>query len=139
MARPTGFEPVTLGLEGLREGRPGGASRSQRVGIVRVDAGERVQDSQPVGHFSKDFVPVVSPREQASAGPVSTPPARLEVIRGGADNLLTVRQVAERLSVSTATVYKLCERGELPHCRVGNSIRVAPEALRALVAKSVGG
>ena len=76
---------------------------------------------------------MVSPRKATSEGPASTPPARLEVIRGGADNLLTVRQVAERLSVSTATVYKLCERGELPHCRVGNSIRVAPEALRVLV------
>ena len=40
---------------------------------------------------------------------------------------LTVREVAQRLGVSTATVYALCRRGELGHCRVSNAIRV-PEA-----------
>ncbi|MBK7858417.1 MAG: helix-turn-helix domain-containing protein [Archangiaceae bacterium] len=43
--------------------------------------------------------------------------------------LLTVRQVAERLAVSTATVYALVGRGELEHARVSNAIRVSPEAL----------
>jgi excisionase family DNA binding protein len=45
--------------------------------------------------------------------------------------LLTVREVAARLAVSTATVYALCERGELPHARVANSIRVAESDLAA--------
>jgi excisionase family DNA binding protein len=43
--------------------------------------------------------------------------------------LLTVREVAARLRVSTATVYKLCERGDLGHVRVLNSIRVPPHEL----------
>jgi excisionase family DNA binding protein len=43
--------------------------------------------------------------------------------------LLTVRQVAERLGVCTATVYTLVERGELKHVRVSNAIRVAPGEL----------
>lgn len=47
-------------------------------------------------------------------------------------DLLTVRQVAERLGVSTATVYRLCERGELPYVRVSNVIRVAPRDLTVL-------
>lgn len=45
--------------------------------------------------------------------------------------LLTVRDVAARLSVSTATVYAIVERGELAHVRVSNAIRVTPEALAA--------
>jgi excisionase family DNA binding protein len=43
--------------------------------------------------------------------------------------LLMVKQVAARLGVSTATVYKLCASGELAHVRVLNAIRVSPEAL----------
>jgi excisionase family DNA binding protein len=51
------------------------------------------------------------------------------------ERLLGVRQVAERLRVSTATVYKLCDRGELPHTRVVNVIRVAPEELETFIAR----
>jgi len=39
--------------------------------------------------------------------------------------LLTVREVAAYLRVSTATVYELCARGKLRHVRVLNAIRVA--------------
>jgi excisionase family DNA binding protein len=60
------------------------------------------------------------------------------VIRGGLTAvppaLLGVREVAARLGVSTATVYKLCERGTLPHVRVLNGvIRVEVAALAAFV------
>jgi excisionase family DNA binding protein len=43
--------------------------------------------------------------------------------------LLTVREVAQILAVSTPIVYRFCERGDLKHARVGNAIRIAPEAL----------
>ena len=43
--------------------------------------------------------------------------------------LLTVREAARVLRVSTATVYKLCTRGELGHVRVLNSIRIPSEVL----------
>jgi excisionase family DNA binding protein len=46
--------------------------------------------------------------------------------------LLTVREAARVLRVSTATVYKLCTRGELGHVRVLNSIRILSEALGML-------
>ncbi len=52
---------------------------------------------------------------------------------GEADHLLTVRQVADRLGLSTATVYKLCDRGELAHVRISNAIRIAPADLAAFV------
>jgi len=50
-----------------------------------------------------------------------------------ADRLLTVREVAGFLRVSTRTVYELCEKGRLQHVRIANAIRVEPTALVALV------
>jgi excisionase family DNA binding protein len=43
---------------------------------------------------------------------------------------MNVQEVAAVLGVSTATVYKLCHRGELRHLRVCNAIRVKPEDLQ---------
>jgi excisionase family DNA binding protein len=52
------------------------------------------------------------------------------------DRDTAVQQVGEEVAavlwVSTATVYNLCHRGELPHLRVSNAIRVKPEDLRWL-------
>ncbi len=62
----------------------------------------------------------------------------------GAPNLrtigafLTVREVAEQLSVSPATVYALVERGEIAHVRVSNAIRISPEALAAYLGGEPG-
>ncbi len=39
--------------------------------------------------------------------------------------LLTVRQAADRLTVSTRKVYNLITEGKLPHYRIDNAIRVA--------------
>jgi excisionase family DNA binding protein len=47
--------------------------------------------------------------------------------------MLGVREVAERLRVCTATVYKLCASGALEHVRVLNSIRVTEERLHAFL------
>jgi len=43
------------------------------------------------------------------------------------DRLLTVKEVARRLQVCNATVYKLCDKGELAHVRILNSVRI-PQA-----------
>ena len=43
--------------------------------------------------------------------------------------LLTVREVATLLRVSTATVYALADRQELPHLRVSNALRFRLEDL----------
>ena len=58
----------------------------------------------------------------------------LRAVDGGTDRLLSVRQVAERLGVCTATVYTLCERNELAHIRVLTAIRIAPADLARFVA-----
>jgi excisionase family DNA binding protein len=50
--------------------------------------------------------------------------------------LLTVRDVATALQVSTATVYAIVERGELAHLRVSNSIRISPDELERYLARA---
>jgi excisionase family DNA binding protein len=49
------------------------------------------------------------------------------------ERLLSVREVAHRLGVTTATVYKLSASDELPVVRVLNVIRIAPSSLRAFL------
>ena len=46
---------------------------------------------------------------------------------------MTAKQVAARLRVCTATVYKLCASGTLRHIRVLNAVRVAPAELERFV------
>jgi len=45
--------------------------------------------------------------------------------------LLSLARVAAQLGVCRTTAYRLCERGELPHIRVSNAIRVSPDAFAA--------
>jgi excisionase family DNA binding protein len=61
--------------------------------------------------------------------------AHLQNVRGGADDLLSVREVAQRLRVSRFLVYQLCTRRGLPHVRVSNAIRIAPADLAAYLAR----
>jgi excisionase family DNA binding protein len=60
--------------------------------------------------------------------PVATPFGAL-VVRGEVRQLLTVREVAARLRVSRATVYRLVQAGALPVLRISNSIRIPEGAL----------
>ncbi len=55
-------------------------------------------------------------------------------VRDVPSGMLTVREVAALLKVTTATVYKLCARGELRHSRVLNVIRITAETVSMLVA-----
>jgi len=49
--------------------------------------------------------------------------------------LLTVKEVATLLRVSTDSVYGLCARGELPHVRVSNAIRIAQADLTEFIVR----
>jgi excisionase family DNA binding protein len=61
-----------------------------------------------------------------------------ELRTGEGERLLAVREVADRLGVSTATVYAIIERGELRHIRVSNAIRIAPADLAAYLGRVTG-
>ena len=58
----------------------------------------------------------------------------LRLAQNGAERLLTVQDVAALLRLSTATVYKLVDRGELAHLRVLNAIRFERAELDRFVA-----
>ena len=61
-------------------------------------------------------------------------PVMQEKVTVSASSLLTVKEAAERLKVSTATVYALCEAGLLPYVRIStHSIRIADVDLKAYV------
>lgn len=55
-----------------------------------------------------------------------TPPEQPELI----PQLLTVRQVAQRLAISRAKAYALVESGRLPAIRIDRSVRVSSTALK---------
>ena len=51
--------------------------------------------------------------------------------QGPDEQLLTVAEVADRLRVSTMTVYRLVKAGELPAYRVGKNYRIRSADLDA--------
>jgi excisionase family DNA binding protein len=78
--------------------------------------------------------PAAKTRQRASVAPT---PADPQVLWGGRDRLLKIVEVAEHLGVSNATVYGLCERGELPYVWVVTSMRIRPRDLEELIASRV--
>ena len=49
--------------------------------------------------------------------------------------LLSIRQMAKLLGVCPATVYRLCDLGELPHFQVLNAIQIDPRAMKRFLAR----
>jgi excisionase family DNA binding protein len=90
------------------EAKPGCSKASQPLATTQVATTLDSTESQ-----------VFAPRTEGSADRLRT--------------LLTVREVAAYLRVSTKTVYILCARGDLRHMRVLNAIRVTPRDLQALL------
>ena len=50
--------------------------------------------------------------------------------------LLTGKDVAHLLKISSSQAYKLMRRGELPAVHIGKSIRVKPEDLDAFITRN---
>ena len=48
---------------------------------------------------------------------------------------LKISEVGERLSISSMTVYRLVQSGDLPAIRVGKTIRIHPKDLRNYIEK----
>ena len=103
---------------------------------TNTQAGESTQGEHPALRHRK--APTAS--KSLSQLPIGSPGSagRLRAVDGLPEKLLTVREVAETLSVCRATVYALCERGELPHVRIANAVRVSRLDLVAFVAARHG-
>jgi excisionase family DNA binding protein len=102
-------------------------SASQTCGIVGIEDTARFHPSQGIPPVRTALVtPVLQGAGRQPAGEAT---AKVT----GRETLLTVRDAARRLGVSTATVYALCDAGTLAHVRVANAIRVAPGDLAAFV------
>lgn len=52
--------------------------------------------------------------------------------------LLTIKEVAERLSVSEPTIYRLINRGELPTVKIGRALRFDEADIEAYIRKAKG-
>ena len=89
-------------------------TESQAVVSTRGDLRGGAHESTPLHTVSAGFCyPVATARRDLPPG------------------LLDVRQAARWLAVSTATVYALCKKGDLPHLRIGNVLRFAAADLAA--------
>nr|WP_164002149.1 helix-turn-helix domain-containing protein [Pyxidicoccus caerfyrddinensis] len=114
----TGFEPATTCTPRNSRSRPAVTSPSQLFVNTRVSSAGVVQPSHPVPQDTKIF-----------AASLLLGSAPVTPVASGFGRLLTVREVAQRLGVCRATVYRLCEQGTLPHVRISNAVRVNAEAL----------
>jgi len=125
LARPTGFEPVAFGFVGNIHVSSNTCKDVQACANTGSVSDEKSQDVQTHASLSKDFagslLDASSPESEVC--PKMRP-------------LLSVRQVAALLGVCAATVYRMCEHGELPHFRVRKAIRVPVATLKAYLARA---
>lgn len=139
LVEPTGIEPVTYALRMTRGCSGGSPSVEQASQVVGTPHAGLSADSPrllavapvPAGRGA----PVVRSSESAHQTPRSASPTGPGRFDNRADvclsdsttaELLTVRQVAERLQLSTGWVYRRIEAGDIAHVRVGqNQIRVS--------------
>ncbi len=124
-ARDTGFEPVAFGSGGRFAKRRPLPMASDAFGNTRETARPTVG---LVGSFRGDSGADRCKTVQAIS--------HLRGLPSAVNDLLSVREVARRLGVSTASVYKLCELGELAHVRVSNAVRVAPADLEVFLSRN---
>ena len=139
MERETGFEPATLSL-GMRTGSSAAArtgwqtSEDRTIGDPNPDA-----RSPGLAGFCTREAPIEPQsiarhvRSAEATQPGGQRPLRRPQLVSGAAAWLTVSDVAKQLRVSSATVYRLIDSGELRHGRVSNAIRISQADLAAFL------
>jgi excisionase family DNA binding protein len=98
--------------------------------------------SQPVEPIQEQQAPSLYP--VAENGSVETPfgaPVvhELPPDPGPHERLMTVRAVAARLGLSSASVYKLCQGCELRGLRIGGALRFSPLMIDEYIARCAAG
>jgi excisionase family DNA binding protein len=96
------------------------------VGILQAGSAGAVQLSQRFVSNRREFTSPVLPQQKGVG--------RLRASDAG-DELMTVKELAAELKVSTATVYKLVESGALAHVRILNAVRVRRRDFREYLAR----
>jgi excisionase family DNA binding protein len=120
-----GFLVWALQVSNLRplpcETEPG-ASHGFAPGSPGSQASETPEDPERGALHTMRPVPLVRMAFSTRLLPDARSPASatLGVVM---EPLMTVRELATMLRLSTATVYAMCRRGQLEHIRVGNCIR----------------
>jgi len=118
--RPPGPEPETEEFHTVTSGRMGEQPLEKTAAVEATDS----DLVAPSGYGETPFgAPVVR----------DLPPDP-----GPQERLLTVRQIASRLGVSTALVYKLSERNELQTVRISGALRFHESALQSFLARLEG-
>jgi hypothetical protein len=93
--------------------------------------------SEPVRDASGSVVAVAVVKRNLDTDQLG-PPGVNDAVAQPVGKLLDVRQVAKLPGMWTASIYRLCGRGELAHHRVGNAIRVDLMEVRAMLQRSRG-
>jgi excisionase family DNA binding protein len=77
------------------------------------------------------------PKDQRaiSAEPGASGPYNILLALGAIRRLMTVNEVAELLTNSACTIYRMVRHNEIPHVMIGGSLRFDPSALAAWLAK----
>ncbi len=89
-------------------------------------------ESQPVDNIQEQQSPSLDPVAESGSAetPFGAPVVReLPPDPGPHERLINVRAVAARLGLSSASVYKLCQRGELGGLRIGGALRFSPQVI----------
>lgn len=116
--RSRGLEPLTSGVTG----------RPLQFQPLRT----HINQAQP-SVFTKHKAPgVFQPFPEKTLFFKKSDPKRPHVV-GLAEELLSVREAAQKLKVSSSTIYALVARGELKCVRVSNAIRISPVALAEFI------
>ncbi len=122
---PTGIEPVTSALRTRPTGLGMRGHASQTEGNADIGPKGRGKRKALVGNSA----PPSGDKSGDRLAPQKATGGCGETLHPPVSRYFTVKQAAEVLQVSTAAVYALVERGELPHRRVLNSIRIPAHAL----------
>lgn len=138
---PTGIEPVTYALRKPHGAAPQSVTAYQPSGTAALSGPADSPGFHPFSPvIARHGASMVRGRSRAHHGAAERITRGFEVAAAdAAPAVLTVKQVAARLQVSTAVVYRQVETGALGHVRIGNVIRVTEADLAAFLARAATG